>query len=182
MLNAQRHDRRIRRQEGLFLESLDNRLLLSVSAPDPTAAAVAHYQTVNDANRDHRISPREVPRDGSPAGLSLYFARALRLLYREYEGAGGHTLVDTSPPVKGLLISGSRVAVAVKVAYPPAMGGFYLSDLQADGLRVFRAVRAYGVAEGTLPIANLPAIAPLVAHVWAYQSPATSIAMASESL
>jgi hypothetical protein len=104
------------------------------------------------------------------------------MLYREYEGPGGPTLVRTSPPVKGLSISGSRVAVAIKVAYPPAMGGFYLSDLRADGLRVFRTVRAYGLAEGTLPIAKLPAITPLVAHVWAYSSPAAAIAEATKSL
>jgi hypothetical protein len=168
MLNVQRHDQRARRQAELVLESLDDRLLLSGGAPSPTATAAGHYQPADDANRDQRISPREVPRDGSPAGLSLYFARALRVLYREYEDPGGHTLVITSPPVKGLSISGSRVAVVVKVAFPPALGGFYLSDLQADGLRVFRTVRADGVAEGTLPIANLPAITPLASHVWPY--------------
>jgi hypothetical protein len=182
MLNAQRHGRRVRRQAGLFLESLDDRLLLSGGAPGRAAAAVAQYEPANDANRDQRISPREVPRDGSRTGLSLYFARALRLLYREYEGPGGHTLARTSPPVKGLLISGSAVAVVVKVAYPPALGGFYLSDLRADGLRVFRTLRAYGLAEGTLPIAKLPSITPLVAHVWPYYGPTTSITNASKSL
>jgi hypothetical protein len=91
------------------------------------------------------------------------------MLYREFESPGGPAQVLTKPPVPGLLISGSRVAVAVKVAYPPALGGFYLSELRADGLRVFRTLRAYGVAEGTLPIANLPAVTPLVAHVWPYE-------------
>jgi hypothetical protein len=67
-----------------------------------------------------------------------------------------------------MVISGSRVAVVIKVAFPPALGGYYLSDLRADGLRVFRTVRAFGLAEGTLPIAKLPAVAPLVAHVWPY--------------
>jgi hypothetical protein len=168
MLNTQRHDRRVRRQAGLLLESLDDRLLLSGGAAGATAAAVVHYQPANDAHRDHRISPREVLRDGSPAALSGYFAPALRLLYREYEIPGGHSRVITSPPVDGLLISGSRVAVAIKVAFPPALGGYYISDLRADGLRVFRTVPAYGVAEGMLPIAKLPAITPLVAHVWPY--------------
>jgi hypothetical protein len=88
------------------------------------------------------------------------------MLYREYKGPGGPTLVNTSPPVNGLLISGSSVAVAIKVAFPPAMGGYYSSALRADGLRVFRTVRADGVVEGMLPIAKLPTITPLVAHVW----------------
>jgi hypothetical protein len=168
MLNAQRNDRRVRRRAGLLLESLDDRLFLSGSAASATAPVVAHYQPANDVPRDHRITPREVLRSGSPAGLSLYFARPLRLLYREYERPDGHALVVTSPPVKGLMISGSRVGVVVKVAYPPALGGFYLSDLRADGLRVFRTVKAYGLAAGTLPIAKLPVIAPLAAHVWPY--------------
>ena len=131
-----------------------------------TAAAVVHYQPANDAHRDYRSSPHEVLRDGSPGALSDYFAPALRLLYREYESPGGHSRVVTSPPGDGLLISGSRVAVAIKVAFPPALGGYYISDLQADGLRVFRTVPAYGLAEGMVPIAKLPAITPLVAHVW----------------
>jgi hypothetical protein len=104
------------------------------------------------------------------------------MLYREYEGPGGPNLVKTNPPVNGLLISGSSVAVAIKVAFPPAMGGYYTSALRADGLRVFRTVRAYGLAEGTIPIAKLPAITPLVAHVWAYSSQTTAIAEASKSL
>jgi hypothetical protein len=177
MLNAQRHDRRARRQAGLFLESLDDRLLLSGGTTGTMATPVVHPPPANDANRDHGISPREVARADPPAGLSLYFARPLRLLYREYEGPGGPTLVETKPPVPGLLISGSRVAVAIKVAYPPALGGFYLSDLEADGFRVSHLMKAYGVAEGTLPIANLPAVTPLVAHVWAFQGPSTLTAI-----
>jgi len=168
MLNTQRHDRRVRRQAGLLPESLDDRLLLSGGAPGATAAAVVHYQPANDAHRDHRISPRAVLRDRSPAALSGYFAPALRLLYREYAGPGGPTRVLTSLPVEGLLISGSRVAVVIKVAYPPALGGYFMSDLRADGLQVFRTVRADGVVEGMMPIAKLPAITPLVAHVWPY--------------
>ncbi len=168
MFNTQRHGRRVRRQPGLLLESLDDRLLLSGGAEGATAAAVVHYGPANDAHRDHGISPRELLRDGSPAALSDYCAPALRLLYREYESPGGHSQVITSPPDDGLLISGSRVAVTIKVAFPPALGGYYISDLRADGLRVFRTVRADGLAEGMLPIAKLPAITPLVAHVWPY--------------
>ncbi len=168
MLNTHRHDRRVRRQAGLLLESLDDRLLLSGGAAGATAAAVVHDQPASDAHRDHRISPREVLSDGSPAALSDYFAPALRLLYREYESLAGHSRLVTSPPADGLLISGSRVAVTIKVAFPPALGGYYISDLRADGLRVFRTVPADGVAEGMLPIAKLPAITPLVAHVWPY--------------
>jgi hypothetical protein len=167
MLNAHRHVRRVRPQAGLLVESLDDRLLLSGGAAGATAAALVHDQPTIDAYHDHRISPREVLKD-PPHPLSLYFARALRLLYREYEHLGSPTLAKTSPPLTGLMISGSSVAVVIKAAYPPALGGFYLSDLRADGLNVFRTVRAEGLAMGMLPIARLPAITPLVAHVWPY--------------
>jgi hypothetical protein len=165
MLNAHRHVRRVRPHAGLLVESLDARLLLSGGAAP--AAALVHDQPAIDAHHDHRISPREVLKD-PPRSLPLCFDRALRLLYREYEGSGGLTLVKTSPPVTGLMVSGSRVAVVIKVAYPPALGGFYLRDLRADGLNVFGTTRAEGLAEGTVPIANLPDITPLVAHVWPY--------------
>jgi hypothetical protein len=168
MLHAQRHNQRVRPQARPLVESLDDRLVLSGGAAGTTAAALVHYQPATDVRSDHVSSPREVPSDGSPATLSLYFSQPLRLLYREYEGPGGHSQVATSPPADGLSISGSRVAVIIKVAYPPALGGYYLTDLRADGLRVFRTVPAEGLAEGTLPIAKLPVITPLVAHVWPY--------------
>jgi hypothetical protein len=94
------------------------------------------------------------------------------LLYREYEGPGGHSRVITSPPVGGLLISGSRVAVIIKVAFPSALSG-YMRDLRADGLQIIRTVPDYGMAEGMLPIAKLPAVAQVAAHVWPAPPPIT---------
>ncbi len=156
MLTTHRHDRRDCRQTGLFLESLDDRLLLSGGAHGATAEAVVHFQPASPAHRYHHISPREDLRDGSPAALPANFSAALRLLYREYEDQGG----DSS-----LAIRGSRVAVRIKVAFPPALGA-YLGALRKDGLQIIRTVPAYGMAEGTLPVARLPAVAQLAAHVW----------------
>ncbi len=156
MLTTHRHDRRGRRQAGLLLESLDDRLLLSGGARGATAEAVVHYQPASHAHRYHHISPREVLRDGSPAALPANFSAALRLLYREYEDQGGDSLLP---------IRGSRVAVRIKVAFPPALGA-YLGDLRRDGLQIIRTVPAYGMAEGMLPVARLPAVAQLAAHVW----------------
>jgi hypothetical protein len=156
MLTTQRHDRRVRRLAGLRLECLDDRLLLSGGARGATAEAVVHYQPASDAHRYHHIRPREVLRDGSPAALPANFSAALRLLYSEYEDQGGDSL---------LAIRGARVAVRIKVAFPPALGA-YLRDLRADGLQIIRTVPAYGMAEGTLPVAKLPAVAQLAAHVW----------------
>jgi hypothetical protein len=88
------------------------------------------------------------------------------LLYREFVDQRGDGSFTPSLPHEGsLLIRGSRVAVRIKVAFPPALGA-YLRDLRADGLQIIRTVPADGEAEGMLPIAKLPAVAQLAAHVW----------------
>jgi hypothetical protein len=141
MLTTQRHDRRVRRQAGLLLEPLDDRLLLSGGARGATAEALVH---------------------DLPANVS----GALRSLYREYKDQVGDSRSTPSLPGGELLsIRGLRVAVRIKVAFPPALGS-YLNDLRADGMQITRTVPAYGLAEGMLPVAKLPAVAQLAAHVW----------------
>ena len=156
MLTTHRHDRRGRRQAELLLESLDERLLLSGGAEGATAEALVHDQPASHAQVDHHISPREVLRHGSPAALPANFSASLRSLYREYEDLRRDSLLP---------IHGARVAVRIKVAFPPALGA-YLGELRRDGLQLTRTVPAAGMAEGTLPIARLPAVAQLAAHVW----------------
>ncbi len=168
MLNTQRHDGRVCRQAGLLVESLDDRLLLSVGAPGAAASAAVAYQPAIEAHRDNLMTPSAEFRDRPNAELSLNFARALRLLYRVDAVPGDHSALMTRPPVDQLMISGARVTVVIKVAFPPALNGYYMSDLRADGLRVIRTVPADGLVEGTLPIAKLRAIASLAAHVWPY--------------
>jgi hypothetical protein len=155
MLTTRRHDRRGRRQAGLLLESLDDRVLLSGGALGATAEANVHNQPAGDVHRNHDISPRDDSRDGLPATLPANVSAGLRLLYREYEGADSV-----------LAIRGARVGVRIKVAFPPALGA-YLGALRRDGLQVIRTVPDYGEVEGTLPVAKLPAVAQLAAHVWA---------------
>jgi hypothetical protein len=161
MLTTHRHDRRGRRQAGLLLESLDDRLLLSGGARGATAETIVHHQPASHAHRDHYISPPEHLRDGSPAALPANFSAPLRLLYREYEDQGGDSLLP---------IRGSRVAVQIKVAFPPALGA-YLGALRRDGMQIIRTVPADGLVEGTLPVAKLPTVAPLAAHVWPASPP-----------
>jgi hypothetical protein len=156
MLTAHRHDRRGRRQAGLLLESLDDRLLLSGGARGAMAEAVVHYQPASHAHLYHQISPRDDLRDGSPAALPANFSEALRLHYREYE----YERVDSLLPIRD-----SRVPVRIKVAFPPALSS-YFGALRRDGLQIIRTVPAFGMVEGTLPIARLPAVARLAAHVW----------------
>lgn len=91
---------------------------------------------------------------------------ALRSAYREYEDQVRESRSAPGLPGDGLIsIRGFRVAVRIKVAFPPALGA-YLSHLRADGLQIIRTVPAYGLAEGMLPVARLPAVAQLAAHVW----------------
>ena len=163
MLTTHRHDRRVRRQAGILLESLDDRLLLSGGA---TVEAVVHYQPANHAQGDHRSRPRDVLAHGSPAALPSNVSPALRSLYLQYEDQRGGSGFAPSQPGSGpLVIRGARVAVQIKVAFPPALGA-YVSKLRADGLQVTRTVPADGLAEGMLPIAKLRAVAQLAAHVW----------------
>jgi hypothetical protein len=166
MFTTQRHDRRVRRQAGLLLESLDDRLLLSWGARGATVEALVHHEPANHALGYDHIGPREVLRDRSPAPLPANVSAALRSLYREYEDQVRDSRSTPSLPGDGLLsIRGFRVAVRIKVAFPPALGA-YLRDLRADGLQIIRTVPADGLAEGMLPVAKLPAVAQLAAHVW----------------
>jgi hypothetical protein len=166
MLTTQRHDQRVRRQAGLLLESLDDRLALSAGARGAAAEALVHNQSADQAQLGHLNRRREVLGRGSPAVLPLNVSPGLRLLHREFvdQGDGSH-FTPSLPGGRPLLIRGSRVAVLIKVAFPPALGA-YLRDLRADGLQIIRTVPAYGLAEGMLPLDKLPEVAEVAAHVW----------------
>jgi hypothetical protein len=171
MLTTQRRDRRVRRQAGLLVESLDDRILLSWGAQGATAEALVHSQPANHAQRFDHVSPREVTGVQSPAALPANVSAPLRSLYREYEdqvrdnGSTPSLSSDGSPSIRGL-----EIAVRIKVAFPPALDA-YLPKLRADGLQIIRTVPAYGLAEGMLPVAKLPAVAQLAAHVWPLSLP-----------
>jgi hypothetical protein len=166
MLTTQRHGRRIRRQTGLLVEPLDDRLLLSWGGRGATAEALVHYQPASHAHRYHHISPHEVLADRAPAAQPANLSAALQSLYREYEDQVRNSRSTPRLPGNGLLSTrGFRVAVRIKAAFPPALGAS-LRVLRADGLQISRTMPAYGLAEGTLPVAELPAVAQLAAHVW----------------
>jgi hypothetical protein len=173
MLTTQRHDRRVRRQARFLLESLDDRLVLSAGARGAAAEAVVHHQAADHAHLYHHSRRREVLGHGLPAALPASLSAALRSLYRQYEDQGGGSRFTPSlPGGRPLPIRGSRVAVRIKVAFPPTLGA-NLRDLRADGLQIIRTVPAYGMAEGVLPLAKLPAVAQVAAHVWLAPPPIT---------
>ena len=166
MLTTKRHDRRVRRQTGLLLEPLDDRLLLSGGAQGATAEALVYNQPAIHAHSNHHISPHEFLGDRSPAPLPANVSRALRSLYREYEDEVRESRSESSlPSDESASIRSLRVAVRIKVAFPPALGA-YIPKLRADGLQIVRTMPAYGMAEGTVRVARLPALAQLAAHVW----------------
>jgi hypothetical protein len=157
MFTTKRPDhRRVRRRTRLLLEPLDDRLVLSGGALSAAAGAVVHHAVAAQLNQhDQHDHPREVLGQGLPATLPPNVSQALRLLYRKDMEQGGG---------RALQINGPRVAVIIKVAFPPALNS-YLPRLRARGLHLIRTVPADGLAEGTLSVAALPAIAQLAAKV-----------------
>ncbi len=115
---------------------------------------------------DHQTRRRGVIGYGSPATLPLNVAAGLRLLFREYkEQSGGSRFAPSPTTGRPLQIIDTRVAVLIKVAFPPALDS-YVPRLRALGLDVIRTIPDYGLVEGTLRIAKLPAAAQLAAKVW----------------
>ena len=137
MLTTQRRDRRVRRQTRLVLESLHDRLVLSAGASSAAAEAVVHHPAADHSllqQNDHDTRRREVIGHGSPATLPLNVAAGLRLLFREYKEQGGGSRFAPSPTTdRPLQIIGTRVAVLIKVAFPPAL------DSYVPRLRALRA-------------------------------------------
>ena len=164
MLTTHPRDRRVRRQARFLLESLDDRLVLSGGAGGAAAEAVVQHPGADHAHA-HHTRRQEVLGHGLPATLPLNVSPELRLLFREYKEQGGSRSAPSQPGGRPLQVSGTRVGVLIKVAFPPALDA-YLPRLQADGLQVIRTLPAFGPAEGTLPIAALPAAAELAAEVW----------------
>jgi hypothetical protein len=162
MLSAQRHDRRARRRAQFLLESLDDRLVLSAGLGGAAAGAVVHHPAANLAHHTHRpeILGHEV-RAELPDNVSA----ALRSLYREFEDQGGGSrFAPAQSGARPLQVSGTRVAVLIKVAFPSALDPF-LRHLRADKLKVINTTPAYGLIDGMLPITKLPAAAQDAASV-----------------
>jgi hypothetical protein len=171
MLSTERRDRRARRQARLHLESLEDRLALSAGAGGATAGAVVHHPGAHHAHHAHlhrhahHTRRGEAPGPGSAATPPANVSAALQSLYQEYEGqGGGNHFTPGLPSDRQLQISGTGVAVQLKMAAPGDFNAF-LAELQADGLQVSSASPTYGLVEGLLPIAELPAVARVAASV-----------------
>jgi hypothetical protein len=180
MSTTQRRDRRICRHARFHLESLDGRLVLSAGAGGAAAEAAVHPQvahhTRHAAHHAHHaahharhsnlgagggVSPAQGPSGPLPANV----AAALQSLYQEYESQGGGDHFTPGLPSDRLLqISGTSVAVSLKLGAGSDFNTA-LAQLQSDGLRVSASSPIYGLIEGLLPIAELPAAAQVAASV-----------------
>jgi hypothetical protein len=104
---------------------------------------------------------------GSPDPLPANVAAALQTLYQEYQSSnydGGDSDDFTAPSDKTLIISGSNVEVSLKIGSGTDFNAA-LSQLQSDGMQVGSSSSAYGLIQGMLPIAQLPAAAQIAASV-----------------
>jgi hypothetical protein len=142
------------------------------SAGAAAAEAVVHHPAADHAQhaRLHHHADRSRRREAVGhelrATVPANVSPALRSLYREYKEQGGGPRFAPGPlGGRPLQVSGTRVAVLIKAAFPPALGA-YLRDLGADGLQIISTSPAYGLADRVLPIAKLPAAAQVAAHVW----------------
>lgn len=166
MMVTKRRDRRIRRQTGRSLESLDDRCLLSAAALGATAEALVHDQPADHSHLNNHVNQREVIGDRLPASLPTNVSAPLRSLYRQYADEVRDSRSAAGQPGDALVsVRSFKVAVRIKVAFPPALNA-YVRVLRADGMQVVRTVPNFGVVEGTLPVAELPAVAQISAHVW----------------
>ncbi len=95
----------------------------------------------------------------------------LQSLYSEYESAGGGTDFKPSQASDKLLqISGTSVAVSLKINSPSSFSSA-MSTLKAAGMQVTASSSTYGLIDGMLPIAKLPAAASVASSVNASPPP-----------
>jgi hypothetical protein len=105
------------------------------------------------------------PGPASSGPLPANVAAALQSLYQEYESqGGGDTFTPSQPSDKLLQISGTRVAVRLKLGSDSDFNTA-LAQIQSDGMQVSASSPTYGLIEGLLPIAELPAAAQVAASV-----------------
>ncbi len=203
MLTTLRHDRRTRRQANFNLEALDDRLLLSAaSAAVATlhhdvrleqrlearlagmearhgshATRAESHLVARIARIDARIALLEANTSPPPSSSGLLpgnVAAALQSLYQEYESqGGGSSFTPGLPSDRTLLISGTSVAVSLKIASGSDFDSA-LSQLQSDGMQVSSSSSTYALIEGMLPIAELPAAAQIAASVTPVSPPVLS--------
>ncbi len=99
----------------------------------------------------------------------------LQALYSEYESSGGgNNFKPSQASDKILQISGTSVAVSLKIDSPGAYSSA-MSKLQADGMQVTASSSTYGLIDGMLPIAELPAAATIASSVNASPKPQYSL-------
>jgi hypothetical protein len=156
---------------------------MSASAPASTASgsASAPSTTVTPVTMPPSSGTSNPPSGtnsgpGSSGPLPANVAAALQTLYQETQSSnydGGDSDDFTAPSDKLLQISGSNVAVSLKIGSGTDFNTA-LSQLQSDGMQISTSSSAYDLIEGMLPIAELPAAAQIAASVTPASPPLVS--------
>jgi len=128
----------------------------STSAP---AVVVAPNPGGSAGNTGNPSSPAPTSSGPLPSNVGA----ALQSLYSEFKSEGDNFTAG-NPIDKSLLISGSSVEVSLKIDSGSDFNTA-LSQLQSDGLQVSSSSATYGVIDGMLPIAQLPAAAQIASSV-----------------
>jgi hypothetical protein len=116
------------------------------------------FQTTNPTATTGTTTPSN-PSGGTTTPLPPNVSAQLQSLYQQFESSGGSSNF-TPTGLPGIVISGSNVGINVHTS-DTANFNAILAQLQSDGLQVTNSSAAYGLIEGMLPIAQLPAVAQI---------------------
>jgi hypothetical protein len=149
----------------------------SASTSTPSTTLTPAVTTTSSSTGTNNSTSGSGTNSGPPSDpLSANVAAALQVLYQEYTSSnydGGDSDDFTAPTDKLLQISGSSVAVSLKIGSGTDFNTA-LSQLQSDGMQVSASSTTYGLIEGMLPIGELPAVAQIAASVTPVSPPRLS--------
>jgi len=132
----------------------------TTSTPSPVTVVTTNPTGTSDSGSTG--SPTSsAPTSSGP--LPSNVGAALQSLYSEYQSEGNNFHADESID-QALQISGTSVEVSLKIGSGSDFNAA-LSQLQSDGLQLSSSSATYGLINGMLPIAQLPAAAQIASSV-----------------
>jgi hypothetical protein len=136
------------------------------SAPAINYSPILPSQTTNSTtgSRATTSSSATGSSTNSAAPLPANVSAPLQAIYQQYQDfkTSGGTGTFTPTGVNGVVISGTNVGINFHTT-DTADFNATLAELQSDGLQVTTSSATYGVIDGMLPIAQLPAVAQISA-------------------
>jgi hypothetical protein len=136
----------------------------SSSSTTSSPAAVTTSGSSATSSTSGQSSQSSSPSQAVSNPLPINVAAALQSLYAEYQKAGSGEFTPSQPSDKMLQISGTSVAVDLKIGSGADLNTV-LSQLKSDGMQVSSSSSTYGLIDGMLPISQLPAAAQIASSV-----------------